>query len=150
MKKRILHRYEIPEPGRPLPGEPTEPPADWDAENLGEWQPLCYAGPDPWDGQEPLFRSFCVVGLTGDEELNAIRAAKGNAHLLSPMCAQASLAEVDDRPVDKGAFEERTLWKQSPPMVRDLWMDAYTAHNVVREVTAETFRASYSRKTPPG
>ncbi len=144
---RVLHRYEIPCPGKPLPGG-SEPPPDYNPERDGPWEPAVYEGPDPWDGEEPLFQSFAVVGLTTEEEVDAIKAAKGNPMLLTAVTARASLMQIDDRDVARGEFEEQRIWSRLPPKVRELVISAYNAHNVVEAATVATFRASYTRRLP--
>lgn len=140
---RIIFEYQIPVPGQPMAGwVPPEPPADRDPDADGPWAPEhpVYDGPDPWQGQAPMFRSMGFVALRGDEEDAVIQQASGaNEMSLTRRLAIRSLAEVDGEPIKRSAFQADALWKQVPGPIRDLWMMAYRRHNAVAEVTAATF-----------
>jgi len=139
---RTLYRYEIPVIGEPTPGYVAEPVAAPGADGDAPKPAPLWAGPDLWDGRSPAFRSFAVVGLTGREEEECIAAANGSGTKLQALMAQRCLAEVDDRPVRRGEAEERTLWSIAPPMIRELWLSAYTAHNVAPRSALAAFRGS--------
>ena len=132
-RKRTVHRYEVPVPG-------LSPTPEEIATGLA---PPPYTGPDPWDGDTPEFASFGVVALRGSEEEQCIAAAKGDGRKLVKLMVLRSWSEVDDRPLDRGAFEDATLWARLPPMVRDLINDAYGAHNLVPKALSDTFRRSH-------
>jgi hypothetical protein len=137
-QSRTLYRYEIPVVGEPEPGYVAPPVIDGEAQKPAPLWP----GPDLWDGRSPAFRSFAVAGLSGREEDECISAAGGSGTKLQALMAQRCLVEVDDRPVKRGEAEERTLWAIAPPMIRELWLSAYTAHNVAPRSALAAFRAS--------
>lgn len=137
-QSRTLYRYEIPVVGEPVPGHVAEP-----AEDGQPPAPVpLWPGPDLWDGRQPAFRSFAVGALTGREEEECIAAANGNGVKLQALMAQRCLVEIDDRPVRRGEAEERTLWSIAPPMIRELWLSAYNAHNVAPRSALAAFRGS--------
>ena len=139
-KPRIHHTYAIPRIGEPVPNvAPTPPPEHPEG---AAWPPL-YEGQDPWDGAEPLFRTFAVVGLKGSEEDDCIRASRGDAGKMQRALLLRSLAEVDGRPVNRLEFEEQELWASCPPLVRELWTLAYSAHNTSQRRLVDMFRASH-------
>ena len=142
-QSRTLYRYEIPVVGEPTPGYVAEPLAEGEAPKPAPLWP----GPDGWDGKPAAFRSFAVAGLTGREEEECIAAANGSGTKLQALMAQRCLVEVDDRPVKRGEAEERTLWSLAPPMVRELWLSAYTAHNVAPRSALAAFRGSLTTIT---
>lgn len=146
-KPRVIHRYPLLQPGETMPDwEPPEAPEGYDENESGPWAPEAptYDGPDVWDGDEPLFKSYAVIALKGAEEEAVVLQSKDAKNLQKNLVLR-SWVEIDDRRLDKAHFEDKNLWSRLPPMVRDLINDAYARHNLVPRSTTETFRKGHAR-----
>ena len=143
-RARAIHLYSIPVLGEPDPGAAPKPP---EKHPVGAPWPPIWDGQDPWDGEEPVFRKMGIVSLRGHEEDACIQASRGDSGKLQRMLVQRSLFEVDGRQVNRMEFEEQKFWNEAPPLVRELWTLAYSAHNTSQRRLVETFRTSHAIET---
>lgn len=75
-------------------------------------------------------RKITLRELTGDQQIDALRAAGGDRVRTGIELAKAALYAVDDAVVDHAAFGAEKYWAKWSPKVRSLLVQGYThTHN---------------------
>jgi len=85
---------------------------------------------------EAASRTLGFVRLTGDEELEATKTARGDSVRLAFELVKLSLIEVDGKRVAKHEGQDESIWNKMRPELRQLCLAAYgELHNAEDDET---------------